>query len=217
MFWMDNPSGVPAMPPLQAVHSATKLWFTEGGNGQPVSYPGADWFNIVSAELLGVLDQAGIVPVKSDMGQLAKAIQSIAFSAYPVGSPIPWPLATPPSGFLILMGQSFSAVMYPKLALAYPALTLPDMRAEFLRGWDNGRGIDTGRSLLSAQADSLKSHNHGYGLYEFTPPPNSGYPLPAPSTTHGGATKYVAVENTNFGGAETRPRNIAFNYIVRAA
>lgn len=80
MFHLDNPSGVPVMPPLQAVHSATKLWFTEGGNGQAPSWPGADWFNIVSAELLNVLEQAGVSPLKTDLTQLATAIKALCRS-----------------------------------------------------------------------------------------------------------------------------------------
>lgn len=77
MFWLDNPSGVPAMPPLKAVHSATKLWFTEGGNGTSPSYPGEDWFNIVSAELLNILEQANVSPSKTDLTQLATAIKAL--------------------------------------------------------------------------------------------------------------------------------------------
>lgn len=39
-------------------------------------------------------------------------------------------------------------------------IVLPDYRGEFLRGWDNGRGKDSGRGLWSAQADELESHTH---------------------------------------------------------
>ena len=72
-------------------------------------------------------------------------------SALPVGVPIPWPSATPPKGWLKCNGAAFTASQYPKLALAYPDMKLPDLRGEFIRGWDDGRGVDTGRSLLSAQ------------------------------------------------------------------
>ncbi|WP_231354611.1 phage tail protein, partial [Escherichia coli] len=65
------------------------------------------------------------------------------------GVPVPWPSATPPTGWLKCNGAPFSAAQYPKLALAYPSLALPDLRGEFIRGWDDGRGIDNGRALLS--------------------------------------------------------------------
>ncbi len=69
----------------------------------------------------------------------------------PVGVPVPWPSATPPTGWLKCNGAAFSSEMYPKLAKAYPTNKLPDLRGEFIRGWDDGRGIDAGRTLLSGQ------------------------------------------------------------------
>ncbi|EGI37790.1 bacteriophage tail fiber protein, partial [Escherichia coli TA271] len=81
-------------------------------------------------------------------------------SALPVGVPVPWPLATPPTGWLKCNGAAFSSEMYPKLAKAYPANKLPDLRGEFIRGWDDGRGIDAARALLSIQNGMLEKHRH---------------------------------------------------------
>ncbi|KER01191.1 tail fiber protein [Photorhabdus temperata] len=78
MFGLDNPSGVSVMPPITPVSNPTPLWFTDGGAGLAVSYPGQEWFNIVQAELLAVLQEAGIKPDKSKLNQLAVAIKSIA-------------------------------------------------------------------------------------------------------------------------------------------
>ncbi|MEF4864527.1 tail fiber protein, partial [Escherichia coli] len=83
-------------------------------------------------------------------------------SALPVGAPVPWPSETPPTGWLKCNGAPFSAEEYPKLAKAYPANKLPDLRGEFIRGWDDGRGIDSGRTLLSAQDGSIEAHGHDY-------------------------------------------------------
>ncbi|AWF23697.1 hypothetical protein CSC22_5235 (plasmid) [Escherichia coli] len=55
-----------------------------------------------------------------------------------------------------------SAVEYPKLAKAYPTNKLPDLRGEFIRGWDDGRGIDTGRALLNIQSDDIKKFELKY-------------------------------------------------------
>ncbi|WP_370684873.1 phage tail protein [Citrobacter amalonaticus] len=82
-------------------------------------------------------------------------------SALPVGVPVPWPSATPPAGWLKCNGSSFTATQYPQLALAYPALKLPDLRGEFIRGWDDGRGADAGRIILSFQRATLVE---GFGL-----------------------------------------------------
>jgi phage-related tail fiber protein len=70
-------------------------------------------------------------------------------SALPVGVPVPWPLATAPAGWLKCNGAAFTAAQYPKLAQAYPGLKLPDLRGVFIRGFDDGRNLDPGRSLLS--------------------------------------------------------------------
>ncbi|WCQ44474.1 phage tail protein [Escherichia coli] len=70
-------------------------------------------------------------------------------SALPVGVPVPWPSATPPTGWLKCNGAAFSAEEYPELAKAYPTNKLPDLRGEFIRGWDDGRGVDSSRTLLS--------------------------------------------------------------------
>ncbi len=78
-------------------------------------------------------------------------------SALPVGVPVPWPSATPPTGWLKCNGAAFSAEEYPELAKAYPTNKLPDLRGEFIRGWDDGRGVDAGRQLLSSQGDAIRN------------------------------------------------------------
>ena len=144
-------------------------------------------------------------------------------SALPVGVPVPWPSATPPTGWLKCNGAAFSAVEYPKLAKAYPTNKLPDLRGEFIRGWDDGRGIDTGRALLNIQSDDIKK----FELKYFGPGGGPGTAtvfalqngVSGIYTTginqEGGSTTANAFQIP--GGLETRPRNIAFNYIVRAA
>ncbi|CXC81763.1 bacteriophage tail fiber protein [Salmonella enterica subsp. enterica serovar Typhi] len=154
-------------------------------------------------------------------------------SALPVGVPVPWPSATPPEGWLKCNGAAFSSEMYPKLAKAYPANKLPDLRGEFIRGWDDGRGIDAARALLSIQNGMLEKHRHivvandGYDTKDewelatiFKKTYTQGRGLDATNT--GGSlipspTLHSRGSIGNTGGSETRPRNIAFNYIVRAA
>lgn len=148
-------------------------------------------------------------------------------SALPVGVPIPWPSATPPTGWLKCNGAAFTTSRYPKLAQAYPALILPDLRGEFIRGWDDSRGVDSGRSLLSAQGDAIRNitgrvdnavtsaKNSYLGAMQYQ---GSSYI----SVQSGGVN--VDAMNISFDASrivptasENRPRNIAFNYIVRAA
>ncbi|WP_414165201.1 phage tail protein [Superficieibacter sp. BNK-5] len=138
----------------------------------------------------------------------------------PVGLPLPWPQAIPPEGWLKCNGAVFDKNKYPKLALAYPSGTLPDLRGEFLRGWDDGRGVDLWRSVLSAQPDAFASHNHSIRTTaSLTTINDDGDPvrgeIRGSINTQGtlGENKVIGM----FGGNETRPRNIAFNFIVRVA
>ncbi|MGR6980798.1 endosialidase catalytic beta-propeller domain-containing protein [Testudinibacter sp. P27/CKL/0425] len=78
MYHLDNESGVSTRPELPAKVSDQRLWFTEGGGGEQPSYPGAHWFNMVQAELLGILDDAGIAPEKSELNQISRAIREMA-------------------------------------------------------------------------------------------------------------------------------------------
>ncbi|EFO2390556.1 hypothetical protein DRR63_23000, partial [Escherichia coli] len=86
-------------------------------------------------------------------------------SALPVGVPIPWPSATPPTGWLKCNGAAFSSEKYPNLAKVYPTLKLPDLRGEFIRGWDDGRGVDAGRALLNWQPHTILDHAHYMELW----------------------------------------------------
>lgn len=72
-----------------------------------------------------------------------------------VGIPFPYPLAEVPEDCLALNGQRFDKRRYPVLARKYPSGVLPDLRGEFIRGWDNGRGVDIGRQLGEGQKGSL--------------------------------------------------------------
>lgn len=83
MFGLDNKSGINAMPPIAPADSQTPKWFTEGGAGLSATYPGQDWFNQIQAELLNVLNAAGIAPQKGNLSQLSSAISRLA-SAYAV-------------------------------------------------------------------------------------------------------------------------------------
>ncbi|EFB5399664.1 phage tail protein [Escherichia coli] len=77
MFYIDNDSGVTIMPPVSAQRSAIVRWFSEGDGNNVITWPGMDWFNIVQAELLNTLEEAGIQPDKTKLNQLALSIKAI--------------------------------------------------------------------------------------------------------------------------------------------
>ncbi|HBW9837522.1 phage tail protein [Klebsiella pneumoniae] len=140
-------------------------------------------------------------------------------SALPVGVPVPWPSATPPTGWLKCNGAAFSAEEYPELAKVYPTNKLPDLRGEFIRGWDDGRGIDNGRALLSTQA-ALAGTITGTSSPMKVIASEGGTPIMDWFALNGVSFNddpSTVVKTIIVTPGDARPRNIAFNYIVRAA
>ena len=158
----------------------------------------------------------------ADAGLINDVLKNLGLgngSALPVGVPVPWPTATAPTGWLKCNGAAFTATQYPKLALAYPTLVLPDLRGEFLRGWDDGRGVDSGRTLLSAQSGSVIRQSAGPTASSTSNPANvwdnESFDSITSQTLWGVINATTQVAGGRVG--TVRPRNIAFNYIVRAA
>jgi|GEM_PF-4975440 len=155
-----------------------------------------------------------------------------------IGVPIPWYTETPPVGFIELNGAAISRSVYSELYSKYgtrfgagngsTTFNVPDLRGEFIRGWDNGRGVDVGRELGSVQGDEFKEHNH-YSDIRFNKLSARADDIDGAATTAqtdagGGATEYRIGQMSDYweeatlkstGGSETRPRNVAFMYIAR--
>ncbi|GDL09963.1 phage tail fiber protein [Escherichia coli] len=238
---------------------AGKNGFTRGNpqTGTPATDLDDDYFDMLQEELCSVVEASGASLEKGRHDQLLTALRALLLSrknpfgdiksdgtvktalenlglgegsALPVGVPVPWPSATPPTGWLKCNGAAFSAEEYPELAKAYPANKLPDLRGEFIRGWDDGRGVDSGRGLLSLQSSQNLSHSHddlgsmggsAVGVPGTTSVyakkyygSNEGYQTRPAGGWSGSASGLTSLES---GGNESRPRNVAFNYIVRAA
>ncbi|WP_097471038.1 phage tail protein [Escherichia coli] len=147
-------------------------------------------------------------------------------SALPVGVPVPWPSATPPTGWLKCNGSSFNLSSYPALAAVFPSGVLPDLRGEFIRGWDDGRLVDTGRAVMSSQSARVGYIKFDLGVYGI--PSSTGTlvltnDILITGQDVNGSSLLLNNSNERAIGdmyvvpTDTRPRNIAFNYIVRAA
>lgn len=167
-----------------------------------------------------------------------------------IGVPFFWPSAAMPNTvidswssmvFLKFNGAKFSATDYPVLAKVFPALALPDARGDFIRIWDDGRGIDVGRTLLSGQSHTIMDHAHNMELWTgdglaagsaregVNPGILATYGdggivktdepgLKVPSSLRALSSRSVKRYGEISGNVdtETRPRNIAFNFLVRA-
>lgn len=124
-------------------------------------------------EILAVIEAAGITPMPFDVevpasySQLLSAIQQLVSASVPAGFPFFFAGASVPPGWLVSDGAAVSRVAYAKLFAAigttYGAgdgsttFNLPDLRSEFLRGLDAGRGVDAGRVLGSMQGDAIRN------------------------------------------------------------
>ena len=177
-----------------------------------------------------------------DVAALAKEVERLK-SAVPVGAVLAFPMGIVAPGYLELDGSVQSIATYPDLA-AYLGTTynkgnegagnfrLPESRGEFLRGWDHGRGADQGRVIGSAQAEEFKAHNHRYfdgtgatidpaGIWEGGKVNGAAAVISTgaflASTGAADTMQTVTTVNTvNSGGAETRPRNLAVMWCIKA-
>lgn len=171
----------------------------------------------------------------------AVAVQAKGASDTPIGAIVPWGSSTVPDGWLECNGQSTGG--YPELAALYGS-NVPDLRGEFIRGWDHGRGVDGGRSMKSFQNHAMQSHTHStsitvHGTTNFSVSISIPGKLPPYSTGSGvfglaNAAGHVTYKNYSASGSaaltasgtgtstpagsgtENRPRNVALMYIIKA-
>lgn len=177
---------------------------------------------------------------------------------YFAGIPLPWPIQEVPDGFLAMNGATFDKRRYPRLGMLYPNGRLPDLRGEFIRGWDANRGIDPGRALLSFQVDDDKHRRVDFASVDIggfegvfndklvntsqtrVYVPNQEGTQPASTISNNSGSwvhtykigqssqrgKLTPGENSWYdyyvslqwgSGDQTRPRNVAFQYICYAA
>ena len=153
----------------------------------------------------------------------------------PSGAVFYFAASTAPTGYLKANGAAISRTTYAALFAAIgttfgsgdgsTTFNLPDLRGEFIRGWDDGRGIDTSRAMGSAQSGMVGPHNHtasvtdpghahGYSGWAYRASLTDDGPdqldvyNPTGATT-GSHSTGVSVTVNNSSGTETRPRNVA--------
>ena len=170
----------------------------------------------------------------------------------PTGAVFCVAVATIPTGYLECNGAAVNRTTYAALfsfiGTQYGAgngsttFNLPDLRGEFIRGFDNGKGVDSGRSIGSNQSGQNLSHDHdadasatsnvsdpghrhnarGYGNdddggNQFTGSGNNSVRNNAieDATTGISVATNVSIDIDNDGGNEARPRNVAMMYIIK--
>ncbi|HAT1565085.1 TPA: tail fiber protein [Citrobacter freundii] len=169
-------------------------------------------------ELTTILTNAGISANASSVNQLYAAISTMItnYGGALIGVPIPYPLLTPPADHLVMNGASFNVATFPLLAAVYPSGVLPDLRAGFIRGLDNGKGIDTGRTLLSLQSPAAGTITGTCSTLKAIIS-TDGTPLLDILGLNGVIfNDGPSAQEVTITPGDTRPRNLAFNYVCRA-
>lgn len=158
-----------------------------------------------------------------------------------IGVPFPWvhPTKMPDEiftsmkgmRFLKMNGQTFDPETYPELAKLWTTNQLQDLRAQFIRGWDDGRGMDAGRVINTGQSDSVPNITGTFRIYDVGgDEPSTGAFRDSSTVSFGFTTgtsrawdkecSFNAQQSHGAYGrnavAEVVPKNVAFLYIVRA-
>lgn len=152
----------------------------------------------------------------------------------PTGTVIMFPVEVPPSGYIECDGSEVSRTTYAKLfavlGTRYGAgdgsttFNLPDMRGQFVRGWDHNSAVDPDRNLRSNRGDGVGGDNvgtlqggqiqsHRHNIF----PNVAGHTLGAGNYLHGAwyPMSYGNSYTGNNGGNETRPKNIYMMYCIK--
>lgn len=178
-------------------------------------------------EIVNAIRGAGLTPSGDDLTQLFQAIQALIAAEFsggqttievPPGNISPYAGNAAPTGWLKCNGQLVSRETYSALfgaiGTAWGAgdgattFRLPDLRGEFIRGWDDGRGIDPGREFASYQADEFKAHTHTHQQIEIIGNGERDNNAQA-------GVNFIGANTGSTGGSETRPRNLALLYIIK--
>ena len=202
---------------------------------RPTAATGQIRFNTTSTEFEGYNGSA--------WGELAAGV--------PVGTILTFGASTPPSGFLECNGSAISrstyASLFSILSTTHGAgdgsstFNLPDLRGQFVRGWDNSAGVDASRVFGSTQTDQNKNHTHttdsvtltggirkiseGFGAGGsatgvFTKTADGNNTITGSSSTSpvGGVDfdgTHTHTISSSGGGTEARPTNLALMYIIK--
>jgi len=197
-------------------HTPSDAFYIALQDGETAEPPAGDWRKI------GITSAADVNYENASSGLSADnvqdAIDEVLATSAPPGALMHFSMNTPPTGWLKANGAEISRTTYSDLFDAIgttfgagdgsTTFEIPDLRGEFLRGWDDGRGVDSGRSFGTAQSDQFRSHSHS--------------PYRGRTITNGtqnrewlvGGSDGAVINNTrgglsSTGGNETRPRNIA--------
>ncbi|RCK40000.1 phage tail protein [Thalassospira xiamenensis] len=196
----------------------------------------------VDCEVLHVIQAAGITPNCDDKTQLLQALDARylgqnggASGGTEIGVIAALAMPTPPEGWLVCDGSAVSRTDYADLYAAIGTVwgdgdqiatfNLPDLRGEFIRGFDAGRGVDEGREFASGQLDQMQQITGSIGAVSRFNSPEGVFRYSTQSGTTDATSGITNQDRLLFDsadspdarvGSETRPRNIAMTYAIKA-
>lgn len=160
-------------------------------------------------------------PVNNLHAATKQYVDSVA-GELPIGTVMYFAASSAPTGWFECDGRILNTASFPDLftAIGYTyggggvSFNLPDLRGEFLRGWDRSstqgaRGVDSGRVFGSSQTDAFKSHTHTARLFNGWYNTNIGNGPNWSGDVYGNNQIWPDVQVDATGGTETRPRNVA--------
>lgn len=170
-----------------------------------------------AANTIGLYPGEQVVLVWKSSVWSIKSYSQFSISS-PVGTVVAVASSNVPRGWIKCNGASLSRTTYARLfsnigttygSASGSTFNVPDLRGEFIRGWDDARGVDTGRTIGSAQSDALKAHTH-------TVTDNTVADVLAGSGYNVRRSAASGTEtSSSTGGTETRPRNVAMMYCIK--
>lgn len=227
-LWINYSANITGNAPFTSVrlaHDGTRCVILLGTTATVWQYPAV----VVTDCVASYTNTAGwdtgwsISPITSEAG-ITNIATPVTNKQVMAGSMIIHAGAAIPLGYLKTNGAAISRTSYAQLfsviGATYGAgngtttFNLPDTRGEFLRGWDDARGVDAGRARGSWQSDSFRSHAH---LMTDVAGPILGRDGEIDASVHATINdrNYVARNTQATGGAETRPRNLAVQYLIK--
>lgn len=254
-IWEDGWTGGPAEDPpeakwqnwwqnrvdvaLRAIERLGAMtWHPDAEYVQGAIAIGPDGERYISTSGDGVLPNSGNDPTLDDGSNWI-----LYYGGGPPGQVSAFAMPSPPAGWLKANGVEVSRSQYSRLFEAIGTLygagdgsttfNLPDSRGEFIRGWDDGRGVDSGRTIGSIQSDSFAEHQHDFLIKKSSgsasQDPGGTGALAAVSSGLGRNTitpeDHMVIESRDFtggdgpvrksGSEETRPRNISLLICIK--
>ena len=190
-----------------------------------------DGVTATTAEI-NVLD--GVIASTAEINHLdgvTSNIQTQINSSTPAGTVIQFAGSSAPTGYLNANGNAVSRTTYAALFAAIgttygtgdgsTTFNLPDLRGEFVRGLDDGRGVDSGRTLGSAQSHALEEHRHDLWTGKndtddsHVVGTNNGHVGAGYTADYDAGDSWIRDVTQANASTETRPRNIALLYCIK--